>query len=156
MTWARYPAPLTYDAYMRLSGDLREIFRANSMRSEILEAAWTRIGQTDRRIRDQLLEKEKVFSESLELLKSVEAQANGAHGQPEDQKQNHETAIKANNLHDRHPDIVYYAPILRYVLKSRPYTSFESESEFITWCKAGNDIILDDLKFPAFGSASKA
>ena len=84
MTWGHYPAPLSYDAYVGLSGDLREIFHAQSKRSEILEAAWTRIGQTDRRFHDHLLEKEKVFAEILERLESAEAQADGAHGDPED------------------------------------------------------------------------
>ncbi len=38
-----------------------------------------------------------------------------------------------------------YFPILRYMLNSRPYSSFEVESARVSWCESGNNIVMDDL-----------
>jgi len=48
-----------------------------------------------------------------------------------------------------------YSPILRYVLNSRPYSSFATEKDRILWCETGNNIIMDDLAAVGIGQGEK-
>ena len=38
-----------------------------------------------------------------------------------------------------------FQPVFRIVLKSRPYSSFPTEQDRISWCEQGNNIVMDDL-----------
>lgn len=38
-----------------------------------------------------------------------------------------------------------FQPVFRILLQSRPYTSFQSEQDRISWCEEGNNIVMDDL-----------
>ena len=38
-----------------------------------------------------------------------------------------------------------FQPVFRILLKSRPYSSFQTEQDRISWCEQGNDIVMDDL-----------
>ncbi len=38
-----------------------------------------------------------------------------------------------------------FQPVLLILLKSRPYSSFQTEQDRISWCEQGNDIVMDDL-----------
>ena len=38
-----------------------------------------------------------------------------------------------------------FQPVLQILLKSRPYSSFQTEQDRISWCEQGNDIVMDDL-----------
>jgi hypothetical protein len=38
-----------------------------------------------------------------------------------------------------------FQPVFRILLKSRPYSSFQTEQDRISWCEQGNNIVMDDL-----------
>ncbi len=38
-----------------------------------------------------------------------------------------------------------FQPVLLILLKSRPYSSFQTEQDRISWCEQGNNIVMDDL-----------
>jgi hypothetical protein len=38
-----------------------------------------------------------------------------------------------------------FQPVFRLLLKSRPYSSFQTEQDRISWCEQGNNIVMDDL-----------
>ncbi len=38
-----------------------------------------------------------------------------------------------------------FQPVFRIMLKSRPYSSFHTEQDRISWCEQGNNIVMDDL-----------
>lgn len=38
-----------------------------------------------------------------------------------------------------------FQPVFRILLKSRPYSSFATEQDRISWCEEGNNIVMDDL-----------
>jgi hypothetical protein len=38
-----------------------------------------------------------------------------------------------------------FLPVFRLLLKSRPYSSFQTEQDRISWCEQGNNIVMDDL-----------
>ena len=40
---------------------------------------------------------------------------------------------------------ILFQPVFRLLLKSLPYSSFQTEQDRISWCEQGNNIVMDDL-----------